>query len=179
MFDADKVAVACWSHSSSYFVHVFLQRWAILIRSIAREREWLQLSSFFIRKTLKNCTELQFFEVCSQVCVANIWIWMVLIEAAYLKKLFDKVCHGSAWIICASMKENKEWEMWEIYRFHTWAWEGEVWEPRVASLFTWTRIQEPCVQSWRMGFFFRFPPAPHLLQAFFSIGYCYMFQMSE
>lgn len=50
--------------------------------------------------------------------------------------------------------------------FTLWALEGRVWEPRVASLFTWTRIQEPCVQSWRMEGFFLFPPAPQSFAGF-------------
>lgn len=36
---------------------------------------------------------------------------MVLIEAPYLKKFCGKVCHSSTWILSASVKEKREWEM--------------------------------------------------------------------
>lgn len=94
----------------------------------------------------------------SQVCLAKICIWVVLIEAVYLEKLCGMVCLGSVWILYAMVKENEEWEMFVICRFHTWAVEGGAWVLRVASLFSWTRSQEPSVRSWRTWVVFLFPP---------------------
>lgn len=44
---------------------------------------------------------------------------MVLIEAVYLEKLCGVIYPGSAWILYALMKENKEWEMPVFCKFHT------------------------------------------------------------
>lgn len=66
-------------------------------------------TQFVLRKeNFEELLKTDFLEVCSQACVAEILILMVLMEAAYLKKLCDKVCLGSAWILCASVKEKKE-----------------------------------------------------------------------
>lgn len=155
---------------------------------------WLQFRSFFMKEALKN-----YVEVWSQVCLAKICVWMVLIEALYLEKLCGVICLVSAWILYASLKENKEWGMLVVCRFHTWAVEGglraqggftifmnqmcravcSVLE-NVVCLFVWVGLFV-CFGGGVVFpplFFFNLPISPllpKLLQAFLWTGCCYMF----